>query len=177
MDYPQKTEQKKNKTDRTLLTLQDKESGTMIGYHPGMKNSTLRLLAFCSIVLFWASCTPEDTDPTDDGTTDARDTYVGTWHCTENSQIYGNTAYDVNILKKGTDSLMVIENFYNLNFSNKVTVSLNSTGTKFLIPSQTVSGHTINGTGQSTGKTTLQWDYTVNDGGSDDIVTATYTKQ
>ncbi|MCB0431265.1 MAG: hypothetical protein H6585_00910 [Flavobacteriales bacterium] len=141
------------------------------------KNLSFRPALWLILILAAAlqSCQPEDNNP-DNGSTDNRDKFTGTWHVSENSQVYGTSAYDINLLKKGSDTLMTIENFYNLNFSNKVTVSLNGSGTAFNIPVQVVSGHTISGSGQVTGSSSIHWNYTVNDGGGDDIVTANYSK-
>ena len=107
------------------------------------------------------SCSPDkgETNPTSD-----RENFVGTWKCQENSSRYGTSTFDIQI---GTDSSnssnILIENIYNLGFKYKTSAIVN--GNSFRIPSQSISGNIIEGSGISQTTNIINMKYLVNDGG------------
>ena len=119
-----------------------------------------------------ASCQKLDT-----ATDDERDNITGAWSCSENSQQFGPQSFNVEVSKSPTDSTRIlIDNFYGLGAGYSVyskMVNLNLT-----IPSQTVNGNQITGSGTiSSNYKTINWTYTVIGGGTTDHVTAVYTKK
>lgn len=142
-----------------------------------MKFSFIKYLIFISLVSFLFSCKPDDIEPTPE---DIRDNVIGTWKCVENSTVFGEQTFSVNISKDGQDSSKVIfDNFYNLGFGKTVYFTISNYNIN--IPVQTVpnDGHVISGNGTITSNyKTMNLSYSANDGsGSADNVTAAYTKQ
>lgn len=105
----------------------------------------------------------------------SRDRIVDTWKCDEVSGDFGSQTYYVNITSNSADETKVkIENFYNIS-SLVVNATVNTLSLS--IPSQTVGGYTISGSGTISAKyDKITLTYTVNDGGGTDHVTATYSK-
>ncbi len=125
-------------------------------------------------LLLVSSCKKEE--PTPSTPADPRDQYVGSWTCNETSQLNGSTSFTIHINKSGSNSAQVlIENFYNLGFSNTAAVTVNSTS--LTIPQQTYSGNQISGSGTLTSSTTISLTYTVFDGSNTDHCTASCVKQ
>ena len=135
-----------------------------------MKKLTPYLAAF-TLALFISSCADEPTTPADE-----RDKFVGSFTCQETSTQNGGSTFTVHVNKSSSVTTeMEIENFYNLGFQNKAIAGVS--GSAFTISSQLYSGNTINGSGTSTGSTTFNMSYYVNDGSTIDTCTATCTKQ
>jgi hypothetical protein len=115
-------------------------------------------------------------DGTIDGPTDARDNFTGSWSCVENAGQPSETSFPVTITKDVNNSeRILIGNFNNLGGSVKPYGIVN--GTALSIPSQSVSGYTVSGTGTysaSSGNVSLN--YTVNDGISSENYTATLSQ-
>lgn len=134
----------------------------------------LRNLSSIFLILSLQACQPDETEePTPTG---ERDKFVASWKCTEQSNQTGtNPAFNVNITKSGTsESQVLIENFYGLGFDKKPYAEIS--GNSISIPTQIVSGNTIKGSGNLSGTSTINMNYTVNDGSSIDSITATLTK-
>jgi hypothetical protein len=130
---------------------------------------TIVLITSAVLILLTACETLEDLGP---------DSIYDTWYCVENSEIYNETNYYVDLSKHPTeDGKIIIDNFYNLGYGIEVTASLS--GFSISIPSQIVDGNTISGSGTITsGYKTIDFSYTVDDGGGViDHVTAEYKKQ
>ena len=128
------------------------------------------------LVVFCYSC--EILDDLDTETGYVRDQIVDTWRCEETSEIFGKSAYLVDISKSFSDSSnIILDNFYNLGFGVEVVASLS--GFKVNIQPQIVDGNTISGKGTIAGNyRSISFDYTVNDGGGKiDRVTADFTRQ
>lgn len=109
---------------------------------------------------------------------DPRDAFIGDWSVKEENTLKSTDYYNVSIEKSASDTTAVfIKNFYAINYSTSVEAVVS--GSNITIPSQTVSGFTIQGYGSMpfNGKT-IGWSYTVNhNNGFIDQVTATYTKK
>ena len=106
------------------------------------------------------------------------DSIFDTWLCEENSEIFGNSAYYVDISQHPSDdNKIILDNFYNLGFGIEVTAE--KSGFSLTIPSQVVDGNTIWGSGSiSANYKTINFSYTVNDGSGElDHVTASYTRE
>jgi hypothetical protein len=128
----------------------------------------VRFFVFAALLtVFFVSC-----EKLDNGN-DQRDFLVGEWNCKENSQQFGEQSFVAKISKSLTDTTQIlVDNFYGVGYTVKVKVNdLNLT-----IPSQTVNSSQIAGYGTiSSNYKTINWTYTVTDGGQTDHVTATYT--
>jgi hypothetical protein len=109
--------------------------------------------AALSLVIFAASCTPEE----DDNAIDARDNYTGSWVCTETGQNANATPFTITIEKSGSSSLE-ISNFNNLGKSTLVIASVS--GSALSIGAQNAGGFSISGTG-SLQNSKLNMSYTV----------------
>lgn len=133
-----------------------------------MKTSKIYFSIVALSLVILSSCGLEDPN------FDDRDDFTGTWTCAETSSIYNPSNYSVNITKSTTDTTeILIGNFYQLGSSTKTRAIVN--GTSFSIPTQTVSGHTIFGSGNLIGND-INLNYSVNDGSATDNCTATYTQ-
>lgn len=121
--------------------------------------------------LLLVSCAKED----DAAPTDDREKFIASWTCSEHSSINGNNPpFTVNIKAgSGTDDVL-IENFYGAGFQEKATAYI--TVNDIDIFSQTYAGYTIKGNGSLSGNI-ITMNYTVNDAGTIDTVSATFTKQ
>jgi hypothetical protein len=124
-------------------------------------------------MLVFASCEESDLF-----TDDPRDAFIGDWSVTEENTLKSTDHYNVSISNSNSDTTAVlIRNFYAISYD--VSVEATVSGSRITIPSQTVSGFTIQGYGSMpfNGKT-ISWSYTVDyNNGFTDSVTATYTKE
>lgn len=129
---------------------------------------------FLLLVLSFQACQPDETE--EPAPTDERDKFVASWKCTEQSNQTGtNPAFNVHINKSTTNaSQIVMENFYGMGFDKKPYAEVS--GNSITIPTQIVSGNTIKGSGNLSGTSTINMNYTVNDGSTIDSVKATLTK-
>jgi hypothetical protein len=101
-----------------------------------------------------------------------------TWFCVENSEIYNETNYFVDISQHPSEQgKIVIDNFYNLGYGKEITATQN--GYSIAIPSQIVDGNTISGSATiAADYRKISLTYMVDDGGGQiDNVTAVYTKE
>jgi hypothetical protein len=145
-----------------------------------MKTSVknLSIIAFFLTVTF-ISCQKDET-PSNNPTgavTDVRDRYTGTWTASESSQIYGQTNYQVNIKKAPNDNnQVIIENFYNLGFTNAVYGVLSNNNTAIIINQQSVSGHSISGNLTIYATNDIRGTFNANDGSGVDNVSVNFTR-
>lgn len=132
----------------------------------------LFVLAFLTSIL--VSCDPDDNNPPDN--TDARDKFVGSWTCVENSSQNGTSTFTVTIsLNSGNSTQIYLANLYQLGTSQKFYAVI--AGNSATIPSQTLNNFTINGSGtMSSTNTKIDWSYNVNDGADIDNCTAVFSK-
>jgi hypothetical protein len=138
-----------------------------------MKRKSIFPVLLCA-VLFVASCKKDEQEPPA-STGDPRDKFIATWTCQENSQVNSTSTFSVHISKSTTDSTEILfENLYNYGFNFKPYAQVN--GNNFVIPSQVISGNTIQGSGSLTGNNTINMSYTVNDGSTVDNATAVLSK-
>lgn len=108
---------------------------------------------------------------------DEPETLEGTWHCSENSSIYGYQTYEVKISYLKADSSEIgINNFYNLGSGNSAVAEVSIWNLTLI--SQVVDGFRISGSGTISGDLKMiSMSYQVDDGsGTIDKVTATYEK-
>lgn len=134
-----------------------------------MRYRKLFYLLFMGFLL--VQCEPDSLFP---ATTISKIT--GTWHCSENSQIFNSPKYDVNITKGVASDAMEISNFYGLGFAKSVQATVDAKD--ILIPEQTVDGNIISGGGTISGDyQEINLDYSVDDqSGQVDHVTAVLTR-
>lgn len=129
------------------------------------------------LIIFVSSCAEEDDNLPDTGGDD-RDKFVASWTCVESSKIFGNTTYTITIDKWPTDNINIkITNFYNLGTNTYVLAAVDNDD--LTISEQIVAGapgDTTSGSGfYASNKINLT--YYVNDGQTQDTVTAVCTKQ
>lgn len=140
-----------------------------------MKTNTFpfRLVLISSFLLFLASC--------DELINPSNNSLDGVWKCSEVHQEEGTMSYDVTIDTDESDSTVIyIYNFMNLETNPNVPVYARAkiNGNSIQISRQTISGHTIEGTGYiETNNTKITLDFTDDlYGGTPWDVTSTYTK-
>lgn len=131
------------------------------------------LLITISMLLF--SCTDDSVEP-DPSPSDARTKFLGSWSVNET---WTKLTYVVNITAdpNSTDGV-IISNFANSGTTGtpaKAHISGNSIS---LDPDQMIGdGWIINGGGTFSGTTTINWQYTINDGATLINAIATYTRR
>lgn len=125
------------------------------------------------------SCQKDETPSTNPtgSVSDIRERYTGTWTVSESSQIYGQTTYQVNIKKAPNDNnQVIIENFYNLGFTNAVYAILSNNNNAFTINQQSVSGQTISGSLTIYSTNDIRGTFNANDGSGVDNVSVNFTR-
>jgi hypothetical protein len=136
-----------------------------------MKKTIRYSLIFATVISLFFSCNPDDnnTDPT----ADPRDKFVGSWLCNETSTQNGPSSYNVSITLNSANSTQIYMNtFYGSLKIYGVVANLNVT-----VPSQTVSGFTVHGSGTMVNNNTkINWNYWADDGADIDTCTAVYSK-
>jgi hypothetical protein len=141
--------------------------------------SIFKPFLFFILLSLVASCTKEDENNPSTGSTnltDPRSVYVGTWVCNEESQVFGTTAYSVDIATHSTiTNRIVASNFYNLGFTTS-NAQLEVSGSNITILLQNLSGYNVVGSGSLVNSSTINLNYTTNDGSGIDTVSAIYTK-
>jgi hypothetical protein len=135
---------------------------------------------FLVLVLFTTviSCTKEDeNNPTNTtNPSDPRKVFVGTWVCNEESQVFGTSTYSVDITTHSTITNRIIaSNFHNLGFIES-NAQLEVSGNNISILQQNITGFNIIGTGSLVNNSTINLNYTTDDGSGIDTVSAVYTK-
>lgn len=128
-----------------------------------------------TMMTLW-SCEKDDTNSNNNNNTgDPRGAFVGTWVCDEESQLFGNNTYSVDInMHSSITNRIVIDNFYNLGFQESH-AQVDVSGNNMTIFFQNINGFDVSGSGVlATNKINLT--YTADDGAGPDHVTATYTK-
>jgi hypothetical protein len=143
-----------------------------------MSFSKSKVMAVCIALLFVVGCASDD----DSEVTpiDERDKYIGTWSCAENSSKSGNSTFDVVIRKNSTSTgQFYIDNFYLLGSSHSALVD--KSGTSLTIATQSISGNTVQGSGNIISDTKINLTYSINDGSGGtaaiDNCTATLSKK
>ncbi len=104
------------------------------------------------------------------------DSIYDTWYCVENSELFGQTSFYVDLSKHPSeDGKIILDNFYNLGLGKEVIANLS--GLSISIPSQVVDGNTIAGSGTiASDYKTINFTYTVDDGGDVDNVAAQFKR-
>lgn len=120
------------------------------------------------MVTAFIGCAPDD----DDIAIPAND-LTGTWTVSEKSTIFNPSAYKVTVEEVSSSQLRFI-NFYQLGTQHSVNVNIS--GSTLTIPQQSVSGHTIEGSGSIKDENELSLNYTANDGSEVDSVSAVFTR-
>jgi len=131
--------------------------------------STIKYLGVILILglLSLAACETTDINPDED----VRAPYLGTWSCSETSGM----TYNVTVtLDQNNSTQILIGNFHLLGASEKAYAI--ATTNNLTLPSQVISGFTINGSGNLINNNLITMKYYVNDNADVDTVNATYTK-
>jgi len=120
------------------------------------------------LFLFFSNCATDDLG-------DPRDSLLGTWTCQEESQLFGEQSYDVEISKSDTAEFQIF--MYNF-FDRKMDVLAELDGSSLSIPAQIVDNWEIKGSGEiSEDSKVITWHFTANDGGDDEDFTAYFTQK
>lgn len=126
-------------------------------------------------LVFFSSCQPDEDDETTP--TAERDKFLGTWTCREDSKDNGSSTFTVHIRESATGKEYIsIENLYNFGFQHKANAVISGNGATFAIPSQKISGNMVSGSGSLQGTSTINMNYTVDDGAGTDTVVAVLKK-
>ena len=146
----------------------------MMRIQPGTLMKSRRIFVLlATLALFAAGCEQLLPDP-DDG--DIIGILEDSWRVEEESQVFGNTRYIVEIERHPLDSSRIyVDNFYNVDAAAEVTVS----GRNLSITDQVMDGgYRVYGSGTLSGDNeSISWQYTVDDGsGQLDNITAVYTR-
>lgn len=131
----------------------------------------MKKLIFLLLPFLLLTACEDDSDIFND--IDARDSFIGSWNCTETP-----TKYLVTIDYDATNSSQVIiKNFGLLGSSNYVYAII--TGTTITIPSQNCCNNkwTVSGNGSLTDSKRIAWTYQIDDGADVTKYTAIYKKQ
>jgi hypothetical protein len=141
-----------------------------------MKNY-LNLLAVVLLFLLASSCDTTNTEGPETG--DDRDKYVGTWLFIENSSTrQPNSTYTAVISKDPSNSSQVlISNFTGVGSGSTDAYGI-VTSTSISVPQQNIAtDYKVEGFGNSSTSTKMNWTYSVTAGGTKDDYSATATKQ
>lgn len=137
-----------------------------------MKNTVIQrvliaILLFSSFFLI--SCQPEEIEEPEIDLT-------GSWSCAETStNPAGTSTFTVHIKKSGSG--YTVENFYNLGFNHSANISVSDKS--ITIPSQSIAGFSISGSGTVSSSTKISLSYQADDGSGSNLdnCTANLTKQ
>lgn len=132
-----------------------------------------RVLAIVTACLFFiTSCAPEEED-----ISFTAEEMAGTYSCSENSQVFGQSSYEVAVTRSTSASdQIIIENFYQLGAGTFVTVNIR--GSNLLVPQQVVNNIVISGDGVIVNENRMNLNYTADDGGGVvDVVTGGLSRQ
>jgi len=132
--------------------------------------SLLKYTAFFLIIGLFAlsSCDPNENINPDQ---DVRAPYLGTWLCVELSGM----TYSVTVTLDQANSTQILIGNFHLYGANEKAYAI-ATANNLALPSQTVCGNTIHGSGNLVNDNKFTLKYYVNDGADIDTVNATYTK-
>jgi hypothetical protein len=100
------------------------------------------VMGFSSILLF-SSCAKEENTNPDDPTTDDQSKFKGNWTVAEESTDFGKSTYNSTISDSTDGSHVLIAYLYRFRTKAYATVS----GNTMTIPSQTIEGLKLSGTG------------------------------
>lgn len=137
-----------------------------------MKNKFFIPLLFGIMILFSAceetlDILPDNSDP--------RDKFIGEWTCSE-TELRSTEDYTVTIQKNPENSTQVVLKNFGLLGQDAFPYAY-ITGDKITLPQQNVNDWTIkNASGELVDDETIEWTYTLNDGGDEEDFAATYTK-
>lgn len=125
-------------------------------------------------ILFFTSCSKnEEPEPTTSTNTDPRARFHGNWAVSENSKDYGPSTYNLTITDSSNSTHILISYLYGFNKKTYATVS----GNNFTIPTQSIQGNNVSGSGVLTNANRIDLKYTVQTTGTHyDSVTAVLTK-
>jgi hypothetical protein len=124
-------------------------------------------------VLILSSCEVEDIDLPD---ADPRDSFTGTWNCTDTQLKATNESYTVTISYDPSNSGQVLLSNFGL-LGNSAQPYAYVTGSLITIPEQQLSnGYTVSGSGSLVNSDQIDWTYTTNDGADAFSYEATFTR-
>lgn len=127
---------------------------------------TSKIISLLILMMIWACEVDPEPEPTD---------YSGTWNCNEQSSLYGSQSYQIQISNDAVFyGRIYLANFYNLGYSEKATLELY--GFDVDIPSQTIAGKNLSGSGSILNSKKMEFTYVINDGIDADTVSSVITR-
>ncbi|MCK4676864.1 MAG: hypothetical protein KAT48_01915 [Bacteroidales bacterium] len=143
-----------------------------------MQKYSIRIFVVSLFILTgFASC--EITDENDYPDSDFRDSFLGTWKCTESEARSYQFVYQVNIRKDASNSSRVLlDNFGFIGFDEKPPYGVVA-GSTITIPQQQVcddNSITVSGFGIQVNANTMNWEYQLIIGGDKNDYTAVFEK-
>jgi len=122
------------------------------------------------LLLTFAGCNPDDSDPTGGGTTDIVAKFLGTWHVTDSK---AKLNYDVTIERDVLDETkIVMDNFAGLGGKIKGEV----VGDAVVVDKQSINEYSVEGTGSYSNNTLISFTYILSDGIDEEMRKATFTR-
>ncbi len=112
------------------------------------------------------SCNPEENDENF-----TPEEMAGTYNCAEKSEMYGSQSFEVIVNKSSEQNQITINNFYHL--GSGVSVKVNISGSKLVVPQQVVNNIAFSGDGTIINENRMNLSFTADDGGGVvDVVSA-----
>ncbi len=129
--------------------------------------------AVLASTLFLASCSKTEDPAANPASSDPRARFLANWYIQENSSDFGPSTYYVNIIDSSNASYIMFKYLYG--YHTRVGATFN--GNNFTIPTQTIEGNIVSGTGTLSNSSRIDMTYLVRTAGSSyDTVRAVLTK-
>ena len=133
---------------------------------------TAALAATLFGIVLLSSCAKEDPESPTSPTAAPRDRFHGHWHFQGTSSIDGPFAYYVDIIDSTDVNFIQFAYLYGYNKKVRATYS----GNNFTVPSQTINGNNIWGSGTLANTATMNVNFVVDQGANNDTLIGTFTK-
>ena len=135
-----------------------------------MKHSIVLSGLFFVLLLTFAGCNPDDSDPTGGGTTDIVAKFLGTWHVADSK---AKLNYDVTIERDVlNETKIVMNNFAGLGGKIKGEV----VGNAVVVDNQSINEYSVEGTGSYSKNSQINFTYKLSDGIDEEMRNAIFTK-
>ena len=141
-----------------------------------MKSTIFKIAGTLAIAAFIFSCAPEEATNNNTSPTDPKAKWIGSWTCQETAGANPGT-YTIHISDSVGTTYVTIENLYNSGFQTKVKGNISSSNITIANQPLGSGAYTIYGSGSMVSNTSVNLNFSVNDGSTIDNVTALLTKQ
>lgn len=135
-----------------------------------MKHNLVLSGLFFVLLITFAGCNTDDSDPTGGGTTDIVAKFIGTWHVTDSK---AKLNYDVTIERDVlNETKIVMNNFAGLGGKIKGEI----VGNAVVIDKQSINEYSVEGTGSYSNNKLINFTYRLSDGVDEEMRNATFTR-